>query len=112
MPDKLRSKLGDKAEDGIIVGCLKRNQYKIWLIQRKIAIITRHFRIYEDQFPARTWSNDDDVVLESRMEETPTTPREPTNVVVTQDRQPNHDNSSSLVPSSNVHDLLLHHLIL
>ena len=59
VPDQFRSKLSGKFEKGILIGCLKRNQYKMWLIIRKIAIITRHARIYEDQLPARMWTDDD-----------------------------------------------------
>ena len=60
VPDQIRNKHSLKAEKGILIGCLKRNQYMVWLIIRNIVIITRHVRIYEDQFPARMWMNDNE----------------------------------------------------
>lgn len=70
---------------------MKRNQYKIWLIERKAAIITRNVRIYEDKFPAREWAEDEDVLQVPVMEETPSTTRLPVPIVQVPSTQTSSD---------------------
>lgn len=39
---KLHRKLDDKAEEGILFGFLERNQYKVYRIERKTVVVSRH----------------------------------------------------------------------
>lgn len=60
IPKKLRQVLEEKPEERILIICLERNQYRIYLINGKIVVVSRHVKFFEDQFPARDWSIEDE----------------------------------------------------
>lgn len=51
IPKEKRKKLDAKSEEGILIGCLDRMRYKVWLPSTRDAVIARHVRIREDRFP-------------------------------------------------------------
>ena len=58
--EKLRRKLDDKPKEVMLIGCLERNKHKIYLINRKIVVVSRHVTFFEDQFRARDWPIEDE----------------------------------------------------
>lgn len=53
IPEEIRKKLDDKGEEEIILGCLDRNEYKVWVPKRNLAVISGNVRMFDGQFPAR-----------------------------------------------------------
>ena len=51
LPKEKRTKLDAKSIKGIIIGYLQNKQYKVWLPERSIAVVSRDVTIVEDQFP-------------------------------------------------------------
>lgn len=50
---EVRDKLDYKSEEGILLDCLPRLVYKVWLPSRKTAVLARHVRFRELRFPGR-----------------------------------------------------------
>ena len=91
--DNIRNKLSGKAEKSILIRCVKRTHYKVWLIIRKIAIIIRHIRIYEDPFPARMWTGGNERL--EYLDETQPGP------IQTTQNNPRSDSSSPIIRDAN-----------
>ena len=55
VPKEQRRKLDAKSEEGVVIGCFENSLYKIWVPERKCAILSRHLTILENKFPASGW---------------------------------------------------------
>ena len=45
-----RKKLEAKSECGVMVGCFENSLYKVWIPERRTAVLTRHVKILENKF--------------------------------------------------------------
>ena len=50
VPKERRKKLDAKSECGVMVGCFENSLYKVWIPERRTALLTRHVRILENNF--------------------------------------------------------------
>ena len=52
VPKEQKRKLDSKSEEGAVIGCFENSLYRIWIPERKCAILSRHLTILENKFPA------------------------------------------------------------
>ena len=57
VPKQQRRKLDLKARRGIVLRSFPNGNYRVWDIERKRAVVTRHVIVNELKFPAREWSS-------------------------------------------------------
>ena len=55
VPKDRRKKLDSKSEEGVLISCFDNKLYKVWIRTRQAAVISRHVKIFEDQFPPARW---------------------------------------------------------
>lgn len=53
IPAEKRKKLDDKAEKGLLLSCKASGLYKVWIIERRTALMVRHVRFIEETYPGK-----------------------------------------------------------
>ena len=68
IPKDLRKKLDAKSEECVVIACHENSIYKVWVRERKRAIVARHVTILENTFPSPGWYPMPSGVIENQSE--------------------------------------------